>query len=344
MNHLPPMLFVAGNSRSGTTMMGRILSGHDDIFTFHELHFFEQLWSTRDAMELLSDDDSAVLYAKLLRNQRSGYISKANFTSFLPEALADLKEAARPLMRHDVFQLFLQNEARKNGKSIACEQTPRNILYLEEILSLYPHAKVILMVRDPRDVLLSQKRKWKRKFLGATNLPLRESIRSWVNYHSITISKLWNVNFKILQRYRKHPAVLILRFEDLVTDPVLKIQEVCDFLNIRYSPAMLKVPVAGSSNANDAGKVGINASTVGQWNKGGLSSGEIAYCQRICQAGMEQLRYKPLPVRTGFIPLAIEAVTFPFKLLMAFGLNLNRMKNIRESLSRRLQTKQPSTT
>ena len=41
------MLFVVGNSRSGTTMMGRILGNHPDVFTFGELHFFGQLWSPR---------------------------------------------------------------------------------------------------------------------------------------------------------------------------------------------------------------------------------------------------------------------------------------------------------
>ena len=37
------MIFVVGNSRSGTTMMGRILGQHPDVYTFGELHFFGQL-------------------------------------------------------------------------------------------------------------------------------------------------------------------------------------------------------------------------------------------------------------------------------------------------------------
>ena len=34
-------IFIVGSSRSGTTMMGRILSNHKDVFTFKELHFLE---------------------------------------------------------------------------------------------------------------------------------------------------------------------------------------------------------------------------------------------------------------------------------------------------------------
>ena len=44
------------------------------------------------------------------------------------------------------------------------------------------------MIRDPRDVMLSQKNKWKRRFLGAKQIPLREVVRSYVNYNPILIS------------------------------------------------------------------------------------------------------------------------------------------------------------
>ena len=46
------------------------------------------------------------------------------------------------------------------------------------------------MVRDPRAVILSQRGKWTvAKKLG---LPLKEIIRSFFNYHPITMSILWN--------------------------------------------------------------------------------------------------------------------------------------------------------
>lgn len=31
------LILVVGNSRSGTTMMGRVLGGHRDVFTFNKL-------------------------------------------------------------------------------------------------------------------------------------------------------------------------------------------------------------------------------------------------------------------------------------------------------------------
>ena len=82
-----------------------------------------------------------------------------------------------PLAPTELFSAFLLYEALLNGKTIPCDQTPRNVFYIDEILKFYPQAKIINMIRDPRDVLLSQKRKWKRRFLGGTDLPIKESFQ-----------------------------------------------------------------------------------------------------------------------------------------------------------------------
>lgn len=45
--HMQPnhdtVIFIVGNSRSGTTMLGRILGKSTYVHTFDELHFFEFL-------------------------------------------------------------------------------------------------------------------------------------------------------------------------------------------------------------------------------------------------------------------------------------------------------------
>ena len=158
------MLFVVGNSRSGTTMMGRILGNHDDVFTFGELHFFGQLWSPASSTEL---DISAAteLAAKLFCIQREGYRMHGGHQRFLEEAGQFCESiTGYPISPVVLFSEFLRFEASQNGNSIPCDQTPRNVFYIDEILKSYPQVKIINMIRDPRDVLLSKKRKWKRRF------------------------------------------------------------------------------------------------------------------------------------------------------------------------------------
>lgn len=318
-------------------MMGRMLSLHEKIFTFHELHFFEQLWTASDANRKISLEQATSIYAQLLKNQRSGYISNRKFSDFLDEAKSILSKQNSEFSSHEVFEVFLKNETKLNSKAIPCEQTPRNILYLHEILELFPNAKIIAMVRDPRDVLLSQKNKWKRRSMGEEIFPVAEIIRSWVNYHPITISKLWNINFSLLQKFSDHPSVLLIKFEELLENSSAKMEALCRFLNISYTPQMLDVPHIGSSHNRDIGKKGISKSVAGNWNRGGLTRSEIYICQRICKTGMINLHYETTKIKSDWLGILIDCFTFPMKLLIAFAFNLNRMKSIGESIRRRLQ-------
>ena len=62
-----------------------------------------------------------------------------------------------PISQVEVFQQFLTYETTKNNASVAVCQTPTNVYHLDKILESFDQFKVINMVRDPRDVLLSQK-------------------------------------------------------------------------------------------------------------------------------------------------------------------------------------------
>src|SRR4026208_1992639 len=81
-----PFIFVVGNSRSGTTMMGRILNNHERVHTFPELHFFEQLWSSSEKNKILSNEEALKLAALLLNISRAGYFAKKNTQDFSEEA------------------------------------------------------------------------------------------------------------------------------------------------------------------------------------------------------------------------------------------------------------------
>ena len=69
------------------------------------------------------------------------------------------------------FSAIFDVETTKNKASVAVCQTPTNVYHLDKILNSFDQVKIINMVRDPRDVLLSQKNKWKRKYLGASEIP-----------------------------------------------------------------------------------------------------------------------------------------------------------------------------
>ena len=54
-------IFIVGCSRSGTTMMGRILGKNPSVFTFRELHFFGTLWTQASNQELTKNEQIELL-------------------------------------------------------------------------------------------------------------------------------------------------------------------------------------------------------------------------------------------------------------------------------------------
>ena len=334
------MIFVVGNSRSGTTMMGRILGKHPDIYTFGELHFFGQLCAPPFSSELRKAN-VAKLAAELYCVQQEGYRTHGNPHRFLKEAQVFLNDlTSYPETPALLFSAFLHHEATKNDKTIPCDQTPRNVFYIKDILELYPKARIINMIRDPRDVLLSQKRKWKRRFLGGSDMPMKETFRDWINYHPITISHIWRTAVTAADQFIQHERVISIYFEELLAHPETIVKSVCDFAGISYTDTMLQVPQVGSSVAEDKPQqLGINPHRAHSWQRettgSELSSAEIYLNQTITAALMKKHNYNPVSIQPNVASLTLHLLTFPVKLGGAFLFNLDRMKTIRQTLKRR---------
>ena len=327
-------IFVVGSSRSGTTMMGRILSNHSDIFTFKELHFFGTIWSNNSNQDL-NRQEQIDLLSRLLCIQENGLFNQQNISVFNEKAIVFLahKNICNPL---SIYELFLSAISNENKSTTSCEQTPKNMYYLNEILAFFPQAKVINMVRDQRDVLLSQKNKWKRRFLGASKIPLSEAIRSYINYHPILTSKVWNSSLEHTAKYFDNERVKIVKFEELLAKSESVVKDICNFLAIEFHPQMLNVSVVGSSTEQDnKDSFLIDSSKIEKWKKGGLNSAEIYLSQLTSHKMMSKFSYYLEKFQLPPLLSVFYIITFPVKLGLAFLLNIKRMGNMVEVINKR---------
>ena len=334
------MIFITGNSRSGTTIMGLFLGNHERIFTFHEIHFFEQLVDEKNLQRKITLSDAIGLLANLIPIQRNGYLSKTDKNSYQSEA-KNLLLNSRNINIHSltnikVYEEYLIYETGNQKKTIPCEQTPRNLFYTEAILKNYPLSKIVNMTRDSRSVLLSQKNKWKRRFLGAKNIPLKEALRSWANYHPIITSKLWDSALKQSENYKGHKSYKNVYFEKQINDPESTVKSICDFLEIDFRTKMLEVPHIGSPTGKDGSSIkGIRKDRIATW-KNGLTSEEIFICQKITGKPLIKHGYKLKDVKVNYFRLVLLYATLPIKLTASFILNIGRYKNLVTSIKKRL--------
>ncbi|MCB9032977.1 MAG: sulfotransferase [Chitinophagales bacterium] len=339
MNFSNKFIFIVGNSRSGTTLMLRVLNQHPQLMVLNELHFFEQLWSSKDKDKIISESEAIVIAEKLLLIQRKGYNTGFNDTTVFTEEAKSLINSIdkNELTAENVFYQFAKREVALNNKSIVCEKTPQNVFYLKEIFDLFPNAKVINMVRDPRAIMLSQKNKWKRRKLGGWYITRKESIRLRINYHPITLSKLWNAAIKASLEFKNNQAVKTIIFENLIDNPTQTIQSICNHIEVDFTNKMLEITQESSSIEMDSKAIGFKKERAANWKNGGLNNTEIWFCEKISGKYFSEFGFEKLNPKPNYLLVILYIILFPIKLGLALLMNLDRMKSITETLKKRLQ-------
>ncbi len=251
----------------------------------------------------MSVKEGGVLMDRLIGTVEEGFLHYGHGGRYQAKAAEWLEGISGPLSPQVIFLAFLDRYARMVGALYACDQTPRNALYIGEILKAYPEARIISMVRDPRSVLLSQKNKWKRKFLGASQIPLFESIRSYFNYHPYTITQLWNASLGVVEKNKDDPRVMVVRYEEIVTKPEETIRKICLFLGMPYMKEMLDIPYIGSSSGHDESNanLGLTSTSIRKSFDDVLTSGEIYICEKSAMHYMQEYDY--VPSRISRLPL-----------------------------------------
>lgn len=288
----PGIIFVTGASRSGTTMLSRIFANHSTILGLNELHYFGDLCDVgRGRAPLSSAELSQMAAVTLARQARTIWGSGPTAEE---RSRAEAICATLPPEERNGFGLYaavLAALCREAGKPTACEQTPRNIYYAQPLLAAFPQARLVHIVRDPRAVLASQKNRWKLRQHGAKNVPWSELIRTWVNYHPITATKLWVGASNCALHSRSNPRFRMVRFEELVAQPRPQVEALCGFLGIGFEPQMLEVNQWGSSNLkHELDKKGISQEVISQWERS-LSAGELVISEYVSRDLMGRLNY-----------------------------------------------------
>jgi len=332
------VVYVVGNPRSGTTMLGFILHKHPMVYTFLELHFFDRMWDPRGRHRPLSRYEAIDLAQRLAGRGRRWGDTKRLFLgspAYTPDVV-DV-DSQNDLCPVDIYKAFLCANTLEHGKTIPCEQTPNYVYYLPEILEAFPKARVVNIVRDPRDVLLSQKKRWRRYYHRPREITRTDALRLWMNYHPITASWLWRAAVKQALLFEGHPRVYSVRFEDILEDPERAVEDICSFIGITYQPEMLNIPMRGSSLVSDRqDQEGIDKARTGHWQNRGLNSAERFLCECINGNLMTKFRYPHQKSLPSLLLLLVCLCALPVKLIMTFLIHGGTFKNLADAVKRRL--------
>jgi hypothetical protein len=321
--------------------MGRLLGRHDRVHTLPELHFFEQIWGPGVDPADPSESEAVVAAARLLAIAEEGYLHHDGPAGYTDEARA-LVEGRRgigkPRPMVDVYFGVLRGQAAKHGAPVPCEHTPRNVFFLEQIMRGSAGARVVCMVRDPRDVVLSQRTRWKRRALSGGRFPRREVWRSALAYHPVNAAILWRASARAIRTVKDDRHVLVVKYEDLARDPVTVTRRVCDFLELDWSPQLLDVERTGSSRApDDASRPGVHSDRAGAWRRGtARERADVALCQWVCGGEMADYGYEKESLHPSWIAVAWQLASWPVRSLLGLLTNIFRIGSPLRAIRMRL--------
>lgn len=328
-------IFIVGTPRSGTTMTARILGNHPHFFMPGETQFMHDIYARR---EQLGDPRDPAARERILERLSSLYrrynsaFDQGRYDQVFADPAAVEQLRAACIDYAQLFDTFMQLQARFRGKIRWGNNSPKDVFHVEEILELFPDARIIFCVRDIRDFLLSYKGKWRIATEGHKDR-LREL------YHPVLTSLLWKATMRRLPAVQARvPAknFMISRYEDMVTSPREMIDRLCGVVDTTYDERMLQISSRNSSNEpGQAAAGGIFSSSIGLWKRD-LSTEEIHIAQTIAGKEMAELGYPMEPVQPNPLKLAALRLGAPLAVLRAYRANRSQHGPMWQYFSRRL--------
>ena len=227
-------IFVVGFPRSGTTMLEQMLDAHPNLQSMDERAFLQNLI---DHM--------------------------SNFGCVYPYDLGKLSAAQCEELRQLYWRSTIKVAPRKDGQRLI-DKNPLHMLLLPLINRLFPNAPIILALRHPCDVILSN---YMQYFTSNSFAVLCSSLeRLALGY--VTAMQFWVHHADLFQ-----PRLIHSRYEDLLGDFAGNVKRIGDFLGLDDATPMSRF----DQHARDKGFISTpsyarvieppNKQAVGRWHR-----------------------------------------------------------------------------
>lgn len=325
-------VFIVGAPRSGTTLTATILGQHSRIFMPGETHFFPDIYSRHQSIgEPTSKDAKKIILARLrtLYERYNEPADQARIDRLMSDSGYTTAFWQSCHTYKSIFSWFMETQMRFEGKQRWGNQVPKDIFHIDQILSFYPNAKIIVCVRDVHDFLLSYKYKWR-----ATTQDHVKRIQSL--YHPVLTSLIWKSSarkIKGIESQIPSDNLYLLRYEHLVTMPDTVVPALCQFLGETFEPDMLNINSHNSSK--NVSETTIFNTSVGRWKKE-LSAVEAAVADIVCGSEMTAMGYEKSTTPVRYRDILWSFATLPQGLIRALNANKASSGPILPYLSRRI--------
>lgn len=240
--------FILGHARSGTTILMRLTRLHPAVHCNYQAHFFTRA-------PLLKSLVNSVEIEEWLTRKSNRWNQGRDLSPLILRAAADF---------------IMERDAIREGKQIVGDKSPSSTIHgqvVRDMHSLYPDARLIYIVRDGRDVLISERF---RNFVEDSRFltpedrriiadlkrdptPFTDGRRSiFTETFLREIGQRWADDLREIdsEARRLYPqAYHSLRYEDLLATPFAEMTRLWAFLGVE-TPAALEAEVQKEMGQN----------------------------------------------------------------------------------------------
>lgn len=217
-------VFVVGGPRSGTTLLSAMLAAHSAFDCGPETHFLSR-WS-----RMARSERARILDPADWPERATSYVCSLSLGKQPIYPMYDLGReeirawlAVRPPSLATMLESLTAQRAVRAGAPRWVEKTPRHLETPQLITETWPDARILRIVRDPRDAAVSLT----KVPFGTPSLLTNLSVLARMNEASADF-------------YRESDAALTVRYEDLVAAPERELRRICQFVDVDYELGMLE--------------------------------------------------------------------------------------------------------
>ncbi len=245
-------VFITGHPKSGTSLLQSMFDGSSNIYVLPEetnfFKFIDKYISFLNSKQISRAEKVNLLFERLISNSayRNFVVGKNDnwvggsfdYTMYdLDGFILTLKKELKLLNKFcsrsvlDTIVIVTMQFINRGDYHPNCwvEKSPGHENYINRIFSEYPDAKIINLIRDPRDIWVSYKKKRKE-------LSLFRFCYNW--QRSVNNARIAQEKF----RYN----VLSLNYEKLVTSTEVSLQNIANFIQVEYDSNYMKPTKAGN--------------------------------------------------------------------------------------------------
>lgn len=203
------LVFIISQPRSGSTYLQNLLSNNAEVNTCSEpwilLNYVNQI------------------KPKLLEGVYDNELAVAAFNNYKKFSL---KLDSQGLLKEHLLQIY---KPLFDSHSFAIDKTPRYWEIMDEIVQLFPKAKIIVLKRNPLEVAQSL-----IKTYGMETLQELNQFRRDLLYAPKCL-------YKFSTKQANNPNIYTLRYEDLKANTEVQVKALYQWIGAAFQPAVLDV-------------------------------------------------------------------------------------------------------